>query len=104
MVLTLLTVILPFFPMLMTLAFIKFIIRDKENLINKNAKYPNSIPSRYAFLWVISVISLIGYFIIECMNFIPDFSQINEMIFLYSVAFIYSILYSALFYGIPPAK
>ena len=82
----------------------KIAIKNKVNLIKKNERYPNMIPSRYAVILVISIFSIILYSMVEVLNFSLSFTEMNEINYLYPVAIVYSFSYAALSYGIPNVK
>ncbi len=83
---------------IMSIYGIKYAIREKEHL-KKNAKYPNIIPSRYEAIWGISIISIIGYSIIEWMNFLPNFSHTDETNYLSLIMLSYLTSTVLLFHG-----
>jgi hypothetical protein len=80
---------------IMSIYGIKYAIREKEHL-KKNAKYPNIIPSRYEAIWGISII---GYSIIEWMNFLPNFSHTDETNYLSLIMLSYLTSTVLLFHG-----
>ncbi|MCL4345503.1 MAG: hypothetical protein M1496_03975 [Candidatus Thermoplasmatota archaeon] len=87
-------VIAPVTLSIMSILGVKLTLRDKERLM-KNPEYSNVIPSRYETIryraiWGISIISIIGYSILEVMNFIPDFTHSNEEYYLYLIIISYS--------------
>ena len=90
--------------MFVTLMFINIAIRNKENLIKKNEKYPNITPSRYAVIWAISILYIIIYSIIGVLNILLNFTEMNEFNYLSPVVIVYSFSVSALFYGVPDVK
>ena len=101
---TLLKVILPLIPIIMSLVFIQITLKNKGILGKNNTNINSVFPSRYTIILAISILSIVIYSIIEVSNFFLNFSVSVEIDYLGPTAIIYSFSLSILFYKIPMIK